>query len=412
KEILDYEAAGRNPVFDSAGGLVLNLFIEGEEPGVIEEEPTTPTDAQLEDDLQQAREMTDADPTDKQKQSGDYQQGELSAFGLDLAIENPKWHVRSGTSKDGNKWQISMAHDYGYIKGTKGMDGDEVDVFIGPNLQSEAAFVISQLDVDGKLDEHKVMLGFDDEEGAKQGYLSSYMAGWNGLGSIQEMTLPELKAWLPSAGSAKEVAAVPSQDGDSSQDPASTSEEEPKTGDIFKRIDEKAAEAGFTPLDHGELNIPGRTNGINAELDKYKAQQSKLKDTEREQAIAERKDDKRIAKEIINTRLDDMINQLNPANDKKKAKEIKEVLTDWGKWQPSKLIEIANKLDIEKAAKDATFLQSVIDGTVPDMLSPELADDIAAVLEHHAEDPAMEALLEGAVTAYQTAMLNATADLK
>ncbi|MGL5450964.1 MAG: hypothetical protein ACRDBT_00910, partial [Aeromonas sp.] len=257
------------------------------------------------DDLQQARELTDTDPTDEQKQSGDYQQGELSAFGLELAIENPKGHVRSGTSQDGNKWQISMAHDYGYIKGTKGLDGDEIDAFIGPNLQGEAAFVISQLDADGKLDEHKVMLGFDDEESAKQGYVSSHMAGWDGLGSIQEMSLPELKEWLPSAGSAeKEVVA--------SQEPDDKANEEvPPVGDIFNENNEKV-----------------------------------------------------------------------------------------------------NELDTEKATKDATFLQSVIDGTVPDMLSPALADDIAAVLERHAEDPAMEALLEGAVTAYQTAMLNATADLK
>ncbi|MGL5453072.1 MAG: hypothetical protein ACRDBT_11960, partial [Aeromonas sp.] len=83
------DSAKINFIFDSASGLVLNLFIEGEEPGVIGG-TELPTDAQLEDDLQQARELTDTDPTDEQKQSGDYQQGELSAFGLELAIENPK----------------------------------------------------------------------------------------------------------------------------------------------------------------------------------------------------------------------------------------------------------------------------------------------------------------------------------
>ncbi|MGL6352249.1 MAG: hypothetical protein ACRC2U_20935 [Aeromonas sp.] len=58
----------------------------------------------LQQGLQQARDQTDTDPSETQKALGDYQQGELRAFGLTLAIENPKGHVRSGESKDGNKW--------------------------------------------------------------------------------------------------------------------------------------------------------------------------------------------------------------------------------------------------------------------------------------------------------------------
>lgn len=189
----------------ASSGSVFNLFIEGEPlEALVEDDEADEVDP--EQALQQAREQTDTDPTDEQKENGDYQKGELSAFGLDLVIENPKGHVRSGKSANGDEWSVSMAHDYGYIKGTKGLDGDEVDLFIGPNLESEKAFVIEQIDPSGKLDEHKVMLGFDDEESAKQGYLSSYKAGWDGLGSIREMSLEELKAWLPNAANTPEAA--------------------------------------------------------------------------------------------------------------------------------------------------------------------------------------------------------------
>lgn len=163
-------------------------------------EPELATDVQ--DDLDEARAQTETDPTEKQKESGEYAKGELSAFGLDIVIENPKGSVRSKKSKtSGEEWSVSMAHDYGYIKGTKGLDGDEVDVFVGPALDSEVAYVIEQVDQQGKLDEHKVMLGFGDEESAKQGYLSSYQAGWDGLGSIKSMSLEDLKVWLAAAGS-------------------------------------------------------------------------------------------------------------------------------------------------------------------------------------------------------------------
>lgn len=150
-------------------------------------------------DIDSARSATDLNPTDEQKETGNYDKGELSAFGLDLVIENPKGAIRSGKSSDGSEWSVSMAHDYGYIKGTKGLDGDEVDVFIGPNLDGDSAYVINQVDQDGQLYEHKVMLGFDSEESARQGYLSSFNPGWDGLGSIKEMSLDELKAWLPNA---------------------------------------------------------------------------------------------------------------------------------------------------------------------------------------------------------------------
>lgn len=113
--------------------------------------------------------------------------------GLVLPIENQRGSMRVGKNGD---WKIKMKHDYGFIKGTKGADGDEVDCFVGKNLKSNQAFVVNQNKQDGTFDEHKVMLGFNTASQAKQAYMDSYKAGWTGFGSMHQMSLEEFRNWL------------------------------------------------------------------------------------------------------------------------------------------------------------------------------------------------------------------------
>ena len=89
---------------------------------------------------------------------------------------------------------------------TKGKDGDHIDVFLGPDAENENApiFVIDQVNVDSKrFDEHKVMVGFSDEEAAKKGYLDNYEKGWQGLGDITETTVDGLKSWFSDGDTTK-----------------------------------------------------------------------------------------------------------------------------------------------------------------------------------------------------------------
>src|SRR5262245_54090409 len=59
--------------------------------------------------------------------------------------------------KEGSEWRTPIAqHDDGWIPGTRGLDGDPVDVFIGPTLDATHVWVITQLRSDGRIDEHKV----------------------------------------------------------------------------------------------------------------------------------------------------------------------------------------------------------------------------------------------------------------
>jgi hypothetical protein len=102
-------------------------------------------------------------------------QGRTKVHGMDISIENKKGSVRSGTDKDGHEWHTNMNFDYGYIRGTVGKDKDHLDVYIGPNPESEIVYVVHQNDpVTGEYDEDKVMLGFDSAAEAKKAYLSQY----------------------------------------------------------------------------------------------------------------------------------------------------------------------------------------------------------------------------------------------
>ena len=157
--------------------------------------------------LIEARKKVNTSPSDAQIEAGNYAKGHVTWKGLDIAIENPKGSVRSGVSKDGKAWSTTMAWDYGYFKGTKGKDKDHLDVFIGPHLDSEIAFIVNQLDPDtGKLDEHKIMIGFQSEEEAKAGYLANYDKGWKGFGSIKAKTLEQLEFWNSNGNHEKEAA--------------------------------------------------------------------------------------------------------------------------------------------------------------------------------------------------------------
>lgn len=147
-------------------------------------------------ELDKAKADVDTNPTEAQKEAGNYKKGHVRVAGFDITIENPKNTDRKGVDAQGNEWSTTMNNHYGYFKRTKGKDGDHIDVFVGDNLQSEKVFVVDQVNEDGAFDEHKVMLGFDSAEQAKEAYLSNYEDGWNGLKDITETTVEDFKKWI------------------------------------------------------------------------------------------------------------------------------------------------------------------------------------------------------------------------
>ena len=137
-------------------------------------------------------------PTEKQKEAGNYKMGHIFVKGMGISIENPLGSIRRGKDKSGTEWSIKMKNDYGYFRNTSGngKDGDAVDVFIGPHPEDFSKVYVIDQKVGGKFDESKVMLGFYSKEEAKEAYLSNYTEGWNGFWKITAVSLPTFKRWL------------------------------------------------------------------------------------------------------------------------------------------------------------------------------------------------------------------------
>lgn len=140
-----------------------------------------------------------AEPTEAQKAAGNYKMEHRRVDGYNISIENAKGSVRRGTGADGKPWETTMQNDYGYIRGTEGVDGDHIDVFLSDTPEEGDVFVVDQVNEDGSFDEHKVMYGFPTEQAARDAYLSNYEPGWTGLGAITHVSKDEFKKWIQSS---------------------------------------------------------------------------------------------------------------------------------------------------------------------------------------------------------------------
>lgn len=141
----------------------------------------------------------DTNPTDAQKEAGNYKKGHIKVDGFNVTIEQPKGSIRRGKDANGKEWESEMHNTYGYIRGTESVDGDHIDIFLSDNPTEGNVFVVDQVNKDGSFDEHKVMYGFSDMESARKAYLSNYEEGWQGLGNITEVSKEEFKKWIDSS---------------------------------------------------------------------------------------------------------------------------------------------------------------------------------------------------------------------
>lgn len=141
----------------------------------------------------------ETNPTEAQKEAGNYKKGHIKVYGMNITIEQPKGSIRRGKDASGKEWESEMHNTYGYIRGTEGVDGDHIDIFLSDNPNEGNVFVVDQVNKDGSFDEHKVMYGFADKESARKAYLSNYEDGWQGLGNITEVSKEEFKKWIGSS---------------------------------------------------------------------------------------------------------------------------------------------------------------------------------------------------------------------
>lgn len=167
------------------------------QPVPVETTPIGTTSTPTE--IQAQREQTETNPTEAQKEAGNYRKGHIKVDGYDIVLENPKGTTRSGKDANGKEWSITMKHDYGYIRGTKGTDGDHIDVYLSDNPTAGNVYVVDQVNQrTGDFDEHKVMYGFNSMEEAVQAYRDQYEDGWK-VGTVTEVSREEFKKWVDSS---------------------------------------------------------------------------------------------------------------------------------------------------------------------------------------------------------------------
>ena len=154
--------------------------------------------------IAQAEAETDTEPTEAQKEAGNYKKGHVRIGQFDITVENPKGSVRRGTDASGKEWEQTMQNTYGYIRGTEGVDGDHIDVFLTDDIDGwngRRVYIVDQYNEDGTFDEHKVMLGFNDEAEAQDAYLSNYEKGWSFKHKLvlSSVNLPDFEKWINSS---------------------------------------------------------------------------------------------------------------------------------------------------------------------------------------------------------------------
>ena len=161
--------------------------------------------ASLQSSIEAAEAETDTNPTDGQKEAGNYKKGHVKVAGFNISIEQPRGSVRSGTDANGKKWSVTMNNTYGYMTDNVGVDGDHLDVFLSNDIDSwnqQNVYVVDQYNLDGTFDEHKVMLGFNDRDEATDAYFSNYDSSWRtSKRKIITSTVPMdiFKKWIESS---------------------------------------------------------------------------------------------------------------------------------------------------------------------------------------------------------------------
>lgn len=135
------------------------------------------------------------EPDAEQAAASTYNKPRIEWQGLTIAIENPAGSVRRGRNRHGVTWEVRMRFDYGEILGTLGVDGDPVDVILGPNMDAPVVYVVHQRRVNDweSYDEDKCCVGFDSQADAEQAFLSNYNDP-RFLGPITAMPVDEFVA--------------------------------------------------------------------------------------------------------------------------------------------------------------------------------------------------------------------------
>ncbi len=257
------EQSGNGLSAVSDGKEVAAPSLEGAKVGVTDGEKSSATgdvvpsgkgNTPLSEKIATASAEVNTEPTEAQKEAGNYKKGHVQVGTFDITIEQPQGSVRKGTDADGKQWESKMNNTYGYIRGAVGVDGDHIDVFLSNDIDGwngRKVFVVDQYNPDGSFDEHKVMLGFNDADEAKSDYLANYENGWeNGRRiDVTAVNLEDFEKWI--ASSKRKTKPFAEYVGVKKETVASTPAKEDTTSEIQTFLRER----GCTPISQERKNL-------------------------------------------------------------------------------------------------------------------------------------------------------------
>jgi len=232
-----------------------------------------PIKAATADDVIRASEQV-AEPTTAQAEAENYKHGHLDIEPLGLtgknniSIETGVGQTRKGVDADGKEWSVQMPVAYGRIKGTKGADGEPLDIFIGPNPTSNHVFMVDQHHPGGGgFDEHKILAGFVNPRAALKAYKDSYTDGaGDRIGGVTAITADEFKTWLKSGD---HTAPYAKKEPVSSTHGEETGSNTPFTeADAATSVPKEATQEGATPSTASKTQTPVNetSSGIEGEI--------------------------------------------------------------------------------------------------------------------------------------------------
>ena len=270
-------------------------------------------DKKTAEEIKMAEAETDTNPTEAQKESGNFRKGHVRIDGMEISIEQPKGSVRRGTDDKGNKWESKMHNTYGYIRGTQSVDGDHIDVFLSDAPLHGMVYVVDQVNPEtGEFDEHKVMYGFESEDAARKAYLSNYEKGWKGLGAITEVSREDFKEWVQSSkrktkpfAEYKSVKASKETKGD---DASAANAVLSQKDYVQKRLSEDLANTPYKTLEEWETaDIEGYSEQYDNMIAEYPSYLRELAKSEKLQEIYDRssvKEQKKIREHLEDADID------------------------------------------------------------------------------------------------------------
>ena len=138
-------------------------------------------------DYDPAHEIADEVEEVVRKKADDPVKAQTDYHGIKIDIEWPKGSLRSYEGND--TYVTHMKCNYGYARGVKGTDNDQLDIYLG-DKDSDTAYIVEQMKDDGSYDEDKVMLGFDSVDEAQEMYLAHMPLFM--LGNIREVPVDKL----------------------------------------------------------------------------------------------------------------------------------------------------------------------------------------------------------------------------